>query len=65
MQVLSDEIDEPFRKRTVTISQDEKLQKLVIKIQRLWRRYQCRKDCKKKIKKMKAKAQISKELITS
>lgn len=48
MQVLSDEIDEPFRKRTATISQDEKLQKLVIKIQRLWRRYQCRKDLKKK-----------------
>lgn len=65
MQVLSDEIDEPFRKRTATISQDEKLQKLVIKIQRLWRRYQCRKDLKKKIKKMKAKGQISKELITS
>ena len=60
MQVLSDELDQPFRKRTATISQDERMTKLIIKIQRQWRRHMCKKELKKRIKKMKAKSQISK-----
>ena len=34
MQVLSDELEQPFRKIIASISQDERMTKLVIKIQR-------------------------------
>ena len=62
MQILS---DESFRKRSATTVYDPSFIANIAKIQRIWRQIQCKKLLKKRIKKMKSKTQIAKELLTS
>lgn len=62
MQILS---DESFRKRSGTTTYDPKFVELVTKIQRYWRQQQRRKELKKRIKKMKAKSQVARELLVT
>lgn len=57
MQILS---DETYRKRSMSTSNNPELIKKVVKIQRAWKASQCRKELRKKIKRMKSKLQIAK-----
>lgn len=62
MQILS---DGSYRKRSLSTSYNPQFIKSALKIQKAWRAYQSLKMLKKRIKKLKSKSQIAKELLTS